>query len=62
MQEVTEGASVGGSDQSRPAGRAGEEATSGGAEKARFPRTTAAWIHNWLEHTTPQQMLPLKIK
>lgn len=42
VQEVTEGASVGGSDQSRPAGGAGEEATSGAREKAGVPRTAAA--------------------
>lgn len=50
-QEVTEGASVGGSDQSGPAGGAGEKAPSGAARTTGFPRTAAARIHNWWECT-----------
>lgn len=46
-QEVTEGASVGGSDQSGPAGGAGEKAPSGAARTTGFPHTAAARIHNW---------------
>lgn len=44
-QEVTEGASAGGRDQSRPAGGAAEEATAGAAEAGGLG-AAAARIHH----------------